>query len=60
MKIKIEKNVVEFYPENEEEAKDLESLWRVIVDCVKFNKKLVAIGEYFPQKNQCARFVIED
>ncbi len=60
MKIKIEKNVVEFVPENEKEAKDLESLWRVIVDCVKFNKKLVAIGEYFPGRSECARFVIEE
>ncbi len=59
MKINIEKNVVEFVPENSEEAKDLERLWRLVVDCVKFNKKLVAIGEYFAEKSEKARFVIE-
>ena len=60
MKITIEKEFVEFVPEHEEEAASLESLWRVVVDCVKFNKKLVPIGEYFPQKNNVARFAIED
>ena len=32
----------------------------LIVDCVKFNKKLVPVGEYIPQKRNLARFVIEE
>lgn len=60
MKINVEKNVVEFIPENEQEAKDLEHLWRVVVDCAKFNKKLVAIGEYIPGQTKQARFVVEE
>jgi hypothetical protein len=59
MKISVEKNVVEFVPENDQETVQLGALWNTIVDCVKFNKKLVPIGEYTPQKNNLARFAIE-
>ena len=60
MKIKVDKNVVEFVPENTQETNELESLWNTIVDCVKFNRKLVPIGEYVPLKSNMARFAIED
>lgn len=60
MKITIDKNVVEFVPENSEETAGLEKLWNTIVDCVKFNKKLAPIGEFVPQKSNLARFAIED
>jgi hypothetical protein len=59
MKIKVENNLVEFVPESDTEIEDLSAVWNVIVDCVKFNKKLVPVGEYIPQKKNCARFVIE-
>ena len=59
MKIDLQKNLVELTPENAEETAKLEGLWRIMVDCVRFNKKLVPIGEYIPQKNNMARFVIE-
>ncbi len=59
MKIKIEKNLVEFAPENADEKSKIEALWKLMVDCVRFNKKLVPVGEYIPQKNDFARFVIE-
>jgi hypothetical protein len=60
MKITVGKNIVEFVPENTLETADLEKLWNTIVDCVKFNKKLVPIGEFVPQKSNLARFTIED
>jgi hypothetical protein len=60
MKIKIEKDLVEFAPESEDEKAMMENLWRLMVDCVRFNKKLVPVGEYIPQKNNLARFVVED
>ncbi len=60
MKIKIEKNVVEFVPQNDLETNQLLTLWNTIVDCVKFNKKLVPIGEFVPQKSNMARFSIEE
>jgi len=59
MKIAIDKNVVEITPENDDEAKQLESLWKVVVDCVGSSKKLVPIGEYIPVKSKLARFAIE-
>ena len=60
MKIEIEKNVVEFTPESDTEIEQLSKLWDVVVDCVKFNKKLVPIGEYVPAQSKLARFAIED
>jgi len=59
MKITIDKNVVEFKPDGPQETVEMEMLWRMVVDCVKFNKKMVPIGEYVPSKENLARFVIE-
>lgn len=60
MKITIDKNIVEFTPQSDQETTQLQALWNTIVDCVKFNKKLVPIGEFVPQKSDFARFSIED
>ena len=59
MKISVDKNVVEFVPESTLETEQLQKLWNVVVDCVKFNRKLVPIGEFVPQKKLLARFAIE-
>ncbi len=59
MKIQIDKNVVEFLPENEQETASMETLWRVVVDCAADNKRMTAIGEYIPSKQNLARFHIE-
>lgn len=60
MKIDFEKSRVIFNPENADETSKLEALWKIMVDCVGFNKKLVPIGEFVPQKNnKGASFVIE-
>lgn len=59
MKITVDRNVVEFKPNGSQETAEMELLWRVIVDCMKENKKLVPIGEYIPQKENLARFTIE-
>jgi hypothetical protein len=60
MKISMDKNLVEFTPENDKEKEELNELWKVVVDCVKFNKKLVPVGEYLPGKNEFARFAVEE
>jgi hypothetical protein len=60
MKIAVDKNLVEFTPESDEEAKALGRVWNLVVDCVKFNKKLVPVGEYQPPKTTTARFAIEE
>jgi len=59
MKIHIDKNLVEFTPENPDEKVKIEALWRVLVDCARFNKKMVPVGEYIPGQNDFARFAIE-
>ena len=59
MKIVIENELVEFLPDAESERKDLSALWNVLVDCVKFNKKLVPVGEFIPGISDKARFAIE-
>jgi hypothetical protein len=59
MKVDIAKTLVEFQPENADETAKLEALWRLMVDCVRFNKKLVPVGEYVPSRNNLARFAIE-
>ncbi len=60
MKIDIDKNLVTMSPESEKETEQLERLWNLIVDCVKFNKKLVPVGEFVPAKSNQARFAIEE
>jgi hypothetical protein len=60
MKIRVDKALVEFTPENDEETASLQEVWDLIIDCVKSNKKLVPVGEYVPIKKNQARFAIED
>lgn len=59
MKIHVDRNVIEFLPENAQETASMETLWRVVVDCAGDNKRMTAIGEYVPVKENLARFVIE-
>ena len=59
MQITIDKNVVEVVPESKGETRDLETLWRIMVDCLNDNKRLNPIGEFIPSKKNLARFVIE-
>jgi len=59
MKIEILKDYIELTPEKDYETANLEGLWRLMVDCVRFNKKLVPMGEYVPAKKNVARFAIE-
>ena len=60
MKIAIDKNVVEISPASDEETKQLDTLWKILIDCVGSSKKLVPIGEYLPGQSKFARFAIED
>ncbi len=60
MRITLDKTLVELKPESPQEVKELDALWKVIIDCVKTNKKLVPVGEYLPGEKEIARFNIED
>ena len=59
MKIELSKTTVEFTPEADYEQTMLEGLWRMLVDCARFNQKLVPVGEYVPAKNNTAQFAVE-
>jgi len=59
MKITIDRNVVEVSPDDAQETSSLETLWRILIDCVGDAKKLTPIGEYIPSKANLARFTIE-
>ena len=59
MKINIEKNYIELTPENAAETAKAEELWKIMVDCARFNKKLVPMGQYIPAEKNLARFSIE-
>jgi hypothetical protein len=49
-----------FTPESTEEKAKLETLWRLLVDCVGYSRKLVPIGDFVPQADKkTASFHIE-
>ncbi|MEW6428309.1 MAG: hypothetical protein AB1568_09775 [Thermodesulfobacteriota bacterium] len=59
MKLSLDRNVVEFTPESTQETTQLETLWRVLIDCAGTSKSLTPIGEFIPAKQNLARFTIE-
>ena len=59
MKITIDRNVVEFVPGSTAETSSMETLLRILIDCVNETKNLTPIGEFVPQKQNLARFTIE-
>jgi hypothetical protein len=59
MRIELSKSMVEFTPEADHEKTMLEGLWRMLVDCARFNQKLVPVGEYVPAKDNTAKFAVE-
>ena len=59
MKIRINKDVVEFTPEHAAEAAELEALWVKMGNCVGGSKTLSPIGVYIPSENKTAVFHID-
>ena len=59
MKIRIDKDIVEFTPEHAAEAAELEALWVKMGNCVGGTKQLQPIGVYVPSENKTAVFHIE-
>ena len=59
MKIRINKDIVEFTPEHAAEAAELEALWVKMGNCVGETKSLQPIGVYIPSENKTASFHIE-
>ena len=59
MKIRIDKDIVTFTPENAAETKELEALWIKMGNCIGQTKSLQPIGTYLPTENKTATFHIE-
>ena len=59
MKIRINKDLVEFTPEHAAEAAELEALWIKMGNCVGQTKSLQPIGTYLPTEDKTAVFHIE-
>ena len=58
MKIRINKDLVEFTPENAAETAELEALWIKMGNCVGQSKQLEPIGVYVPAEKNTAVFHI--
>ncbi len=59
MKIEIDKQIVRFIPENQEEEESLNKLWQYIVSCEGESFKLVPLGIYAPGSSEAAQFQVE-
>ena len=59
MKIRINKDIVEFTPEHAAEAAELEALWVKMGNCVGETKSPQPMGVYIPSENKTASFHIE-
>jgi len=59
MKIRVNKDIVEFTPEHAAEAAELEALWVKMGNCVGQTKRLEPMGVYVPAQNKVAVFHIE-
>ena len=59
MKIRINKDLVEFIPENPAETTELEALWVKMGNCIGGTKQLESIGVYMPSEKNVAVFHIE-
>ena len=59
LKIRINRDIVEFTPEHAAEAAELEALWIKMGNCVGGTKHLEPMGVYIPSENKTAVFHIE-
>ena len=60
MKIELEGTLVRMTPENDLEKKQINDLWRILIDCLNETRKLVPVGEYLPGIKEVAVFHIEE
>lgn len=60
MKITMDGLLVNVTPETEREKKEINELWRILIDCANKTRKLVPVGEYIPGRKEVAVFNIEE
>lgn len=59
MKIRMDKDIVSFIPENAAEATELEALWIKMGNCIGQTKRLEPMGVYSKVEDKVAKFHIE-
>ena len=59
MKIRINKDIVEFIPEHAAETAELEALWVKMGNCVGDTKRLEPMGVFVPSESKVAKLHIE-
>lgn len=59
MKIRLDRDIAEFIPENPAEATELEALWIKMGNCVGETKRLEPMGVYVKSEQKSAKFHIE-
>ena len=59
MKIRLDRDIAEFIPENHAEATELEALWSKRGNCVGETKRLEPMGVYVKSEQKSAKFHIE-
>ena len=60
MRIELDGTLVRITPETEQEKKEMNGLWRILIDCVNKTRKLAPVGEYIPGIKEVAVFNIEE
>ena len=59
MKIRLDRDIAEFIPENPAEATELEALWIKMGNCVGETKRQEPMGVYVKSEQKSAKFHIE-
>lgn len=60
MKIAVEGSQVKLIPETDHERDNLDVLWKLLIRCDKDSKVLCPVGQYLPQQDEAASFIIQD
>ena len=60
MKIALEGSQVKMIPETDHEKENLDALWKLVIRCDEDSKVLCPVGQYLPNEDEAACFIIQD
>ena len=60
MQIAVEGSQIKLIPETDHEKENLNALWQLLIRCDADSKVLCPVGEYLPQRDEAACFVVQD
>jgi len=60
MTITVEGSQIKMVPDTDHEKENLDALWKLLIRCVVDSKVLCPVGEYLPDRDEAACFVIQD